>query len=130
MESDSGVLAILRMDPGQLEVILRGSRGEEERDYFCQHRAFAQSWTGHNHMRQEWIIPSGLQGWGACGAKPGVTGLHKDGGASWLEAKCCGLDCTACGQHREASSRWLEEQQVGEASCRAIFINCKLYGFI
>ena len=71
-----------------------------------------------------------LQGWGACGAKPGVTGLHKDGGASWLEAKCSGLDCTACGQHREASSRWLEEQQVGEASCRAIFINCKLYGFI
>lgn len=32
MESDSGVLGISRMDPGQLEVILKGSGGEEERE--------------------------------------------------------------------------------------------------
>ena len=77
MESDSRALGISGMDAGLLRSFLKEAEGRgKRRDDFCQHRVFAQSWTGHNHALQEQNVPTGLRGGGgACGAKPGVTGL-------------------------------------------------------
>ena len=53
MESDSRALGISGMDAGHLRSFLKEAEGRgKRRDDFCQHRVFAQSWTGHNHALQ------------------------------------------------------------------------------
>ena len=62
MESDSRALGISGMDAGHLRSFLKEAEGRgKRRDDFCQHRVFAQSWTGHNHALQEQNVPSGLR---------------------------------------------------------------------